>query len=53
MGWQKTFTLSRRKKGCYLITDEVRGEIEPGLRDVQASIPAFWARIVTDLCPKL
>ncbi|KAK7463679.1 hypothetical protein VKT23_007022 [Stygiomarasmius scandens] len=35
MGWQKTFTLSRRSKGCYLITDEVLSHIEPGIRDVE------------------
>ncbi|EIN14197.1 hypothetical protein PUNSTDRAFT_95853 [Punctularia strigosozonata HHB-11173 SS5] len=35
MGWQKTFTLSRRGKGCHLITEEVLGHIGPGLRDVK------------------
>ena len=35
MGWQKTFTLSKRDKGCHLITDEVLGQIDPGLKDVQ------------------
>jgi hypothetical protein len=37
MGWQKSFTLSRRGKGCYLITEEVLGYIQPGLRDVKAN----------------
>lgn len=33
--WQKEFTLSRRSKGCHLVTEEVMGHIEEGLRDVQ------------------
>ena len=37
MGWQKTFTLARRSKGCHLVTDEVLTQIEPGLRGVQVS----------------
>jgi len=37
MGWQTTFTLSKRSKGCYLITDEIMGHIQPGLQGVQAS----------------
>ena len=37
MGWQKTFTLSKRSKGCHLVTDEVRSQIKPGLEGVQAS----------------
>lgn len=35
MGWQKTFTLSKRSKGCHLITDEIMAHIRPGLQDVQ------------------
>lgn len=35
MGWQKMFTLSRRAKGCHLVTDEVAGQIQDGLKDVQ------------------
>ncbi|KAI0321369.1 hypothetical protein OF83DRAFT_328986 [Amylostereum chailletii] len=35
MGWQKTFTLSKRSKGCHLVTEEVLSHIAPGLRDVQ------------------
>ncbi|KAE9411012.1 hypothetical protein BT96DRAFT_245459 [Gymnopus androsaceus JB14] len=38
MGWQKTFTLSRRSKGCHLITDEVLSQIKPGLKDVQVGM---------------
>jgi len=38
MGWQKTFTLSRRAKGCYLITDEVVRNIQDGLKDVKAGM---------------
>ncbi len=37
MGWQKTFTLSRRSKGCHLITDEVRLNIKEGLEGVSVS----------------
>ncbi|KAI0094763.1 hypothetical protein BDY19DRAFT_41021 [Irpex rosettiformis] len=35
MGWQKTFTLGRRSKGCHLITDEVVSQIQEGLQGVQ------------------
>jgi len=35
MGWQTTFTLGRRAKGCHLISEEVLSHIEPGLRDVR------------------
>ncbi|KAK0198365.1 hypothetical protein F5146DRAFT_1019383 [Armillaria mellea] len=38
MGWQKTFTLSRRSKGCHLITDEVRSNIKEGLEGVSAGM---------------
>ncbi|EAU93066.2 hypothetical protein CC1G_06786 [Coprinopsis cinerea okayama7 len=38
MGWQKTFTLSKRSKGCYLVTDEVLEHIRPGLKDVQVGM---------------
>ncbi|PFH54564.1 hypothetical protein AMATHDRAFT_185203 [Amanita thiersii Skay4041] len=38
MGWQKTFTLARRKKGCHLITDEVLSNIEPGLQGVKVGM---------------
>jgi len=34
MGWQTTFTLSKRAKGCYLVTDEVVRAIQPGLQGV-------------------
>jgi hypothetical protein len=37
MGWQTTFILSKRAKGCHLITDEVLRHIRPGLNDVKAS----------------
>jgi hypothetical protein len=37
MGWQKTFTLRRRSKGCYLITDEIFVNVQDGLKGVQAS----------------
>ncbi|KAF7306993.1 hypothetical protein MIND_00492100 [Mycena indigotica] len=33
--WQKEFTLSRRGKGCHLVTQEVIREIQPGMKDVQ------------------
>ncbi|KAJ8702717.1 hypothetical protein PTI98_001413 [Pleurotus ostreatus] len=35
MGWQKEFTLSKRSKGCHLVTDEVMSHIMPGLEGVQ------------------
>lgn len=35
MGWQTTFTLSRRAKGCHLVTAEVVGHIRDGLKDVE------------------
>ena len=38
MGWQKTFTLSRRAKGCHLVTNEILAQIEPGLQGIQVSI---------------
>ncbi|KAI0800878.1 hypothetical protein C8Q74DRAFT_1239165 [Fomes fomentarius] len=38
MGWQKTFTLVRRSKGCYLVTDEVLAQIEPGLQGVRVGM---------------
>lgn len=37
MGWQKTFSLARRSKGCHLVTDEVLPNIEEGLKGVQVS----------------
>lgn len=41
MGWQKTFSLSKRSKGCHLVTDEVLTNIQAGLQDVQASTFPF------------
>ncbi|GBE78230.1 UPF0047 protein [Sparassis crispa] len=38
MGWQKTFTLQNRSKGCHLITREVLAQIEPGLSGVQVGM---------------
>ncbi|EIW86625.1 hypothetical protein CONPUDRAFT_115159 [Coniophora puteana RWD-64-598 SS2] len=38
MGWQDTFTLSRRSKGCHLVTQEVLSHIAPGLENVQAGM---------------
>ncbi|TEB39283.1 hypothetical protein FA13DRAFT_1725267 [Coprinellus micaceus] len=38
MGWQTTFTLSKRSKGCYLVTDEVMSQIGPGLKGVQVGM---------------
>ena len=43
MGWQKTFSLSRRAKGCHLVTDEVQAQIKDGLKGVKVSIYA-WRR---------
>ena len=39
MGWQSTFTLAKRVKGCHLVTDEVVAQIRPGLEGVKASFP--------------
>ncbi|KAF8974015.1 hypothetical protein BDZ97DRAFT_1778003 [Flammula alnicola] len=38
MGWQSTFTLAKRSKGCHLVTDEVLSHIRTGLEGVKASI---------------
>ncbi|KIK40020.1 hypothetical protein CY34DRAFT_807630 [Suillus luteus UH-Slu-Lm8-n1] len=38
MGWQKTFTLSQRSKGCHLVTDEVYAHITPGIKDVKVGM---------------
>ncbi|KAJ4001031.1 hypothetical protein F5050DRAFT_1727334 [Lentinula boryana] len=38
MGWQQTFTLGRRSKGCHLITEEVCSQIQSGLKDVQVGM---------------
>ncbi|KAJ6519907.1 hypothetical protein C8R45DRAFT_953213 [Mycena sanguinolenta] len=38
MGWQKEFTLSRKAKGCHLVTDEILSQIQPGLKDVQVGM---------------
>ncbi|KAH9950497.1 hypothetical protein B0H21DRAFT_776735 [Amylocystis lapponica] len=38
MGWQKTFNLQRRGKGCHLVTDEVLSQIESGLSGVQVGM---------------
>lgn len=37
MAWQKTFSLSKRAKGCYLVTEEVLAQINEGLQGVQVS----------------
>ncbi|CCM05168.1 uncharacterized protein FIBRA_07377 [Fibroporia radiculosa] len=34
MGWQKTFTLGARRKGCHLVTTEILDHIGPGLQGV-------------------
>jgi hypothetical protein len=38
MGWQKTFTVSRRSKGCHLVTEEIASQIQEGLQDVQVGV---------------
>lgn len=38
MPWQKTFSLGKRSKGCYLVTDEVVSQISEGLKDTQIGI---------------
>ncbi|KAL1683852.1 hypothetical protein EV122DRAFT_257567 [Schizophyllum commune] len=38
MGWQKTFSLPRRAKGCHLVTDEVQAQIKDGLKGVKVSM---------------
>jgi len=37
MGWQTTFTLAKRSKGCHLVTEEVLQHIKPGLEGVSVS----------------
>ena len=41
MGWQKTFTLARRAKGCHLVTEEVVANIQHGLEGVKVPFFAF------------
>jgi len=38
MPWQKTFSLSKRSKGCHLITDEVNHHISEGLRNTKVGM---------------
>lgn len=38
MAWQKTFTLSRKGKGCHLVTEEIVSQLQPGLLGVEASL---------------
>lgn len=45
MGWQTTFTLSRRAKGCHLVTDEVVNHIRDGLKDVKVLCLAIFRRL--------
>lgn len=35
MPWQKTFSLAKRSKGCYLITEEVTHHLSEGLRNTK------------------
>ena len=41
MGWQKTFALARRPKGCHLVTEEVLSHIRPGLENVKVRQTMF------------
>ena len=45
MGWQTTFTLSRRAKGCHLVTTEVVNHIRDGLKDVEVFRLAAFFRL--------
>ncbi|QRW01678.1 hypothetical protein RhiLY_00675 [Ceratobasidium sp. AG-Ba] len=38
MPWQKTITLSRRSKGCHLVTDEVTSQIQDGLKQTPVGV---------------
>jgi len=38
MGWQKTFSLPRRSKGCHLVTDDVLAQISEGIKDVKVQL---------------
>ncbi|KAF8730476.1 hypothetical protein AX14_005529 [Amanita brunnescens Koide BX004] len=38
MAWQKTFTLSRKGKGCHLVTEEIVSQLQPGLLGVEAGM---------------
>ena len=45
MGWQTTFTLAKKAKGCHLVTDEVVEKIRPGLEGVKASFPLGYVTL--------
>ncbi|KAG5337148.1 hypothetical protein C0989_010505 [Termitomyces sp. Mn162] len=50
MGWQKTFNLLERAKGCHLVTKEILAEIGSGLEGVQTLIDAaFSSDVRTDM----
>ncbi|KAF9240866.1 hypothetical protein BU15DRAFT_87441 [Melanogaster broomeanus] len=38
MGWQKTFTLPRRAKGCHLVTNDVVTQISEGIENVKVGM---------------
>lgn len=47
MGWQKTFTLPRKSKGCHLVTNEVVSQISEGLQGVQVNSWGCVLRLYT------
>lgn len=51
MGWQTTFTLPRKEKGCHLVTEDVLKHIGPGLKGVQvcAATGTYRTEISNDL----
>ncbi|KAH7931091.1 hypothetical protein BV22DRAFT_28602 [Leucogyrophana mollusca] len=38
MGWQKSFTLPQKSKGCHLVTEDVLSQISPGLKGVKVGM---------------
>ncbi|KAJ3848911.1 hypothetical protein EV368DRAFT_48348 [Lentinula lateritia] len=50
MGWQRTFSLGRRSKGCHLITDEVTSQIEAGLKDVEVGMLFLFVQATHTSC---
>jgi len=45
MGWQSTFTLAKRAKGCHLVTDEVVAQIRLGLEGVKVSFFGYVLKL--------
>ncbi|KAJ3719823.1 hypothetical protein EV361DRAFT_970046 [Lentinula raphanica] len=48
MGWQRTFTLGQRSKGCHLVTSEVVSQIQSGLKDVQVGMLFLFVQVISN-----